>query len=117
MVLQDFVPSCILPSVLSPGNSCNLSCIPEQTNSLTTESASLCPATPQTVKTPPQKLHSGLFLTDFFFFSVTMPAHVMLSYQWDDQALVKKIYNRLKDHGLPVWMDIEGGVTGNINDS
>ncbi|XP_036951968.1 uncharacterized protein LOC119018419 isoform X1 [Acanthopagrus latus] len=84
MVLQDFVPSCILPSVLSPGNSCNLSCIPEQTNSLTTESASLCPATPQT---------------------------------WDDQALVKKIYNRLKDHGLPVWMDIEGGVTGNINDS
>lgn len=41
----------------------------------------------------------------------------MLSYQWDDQALVKKIYNRLKDHGLPVWMDIEGGVTGNINDS
>lgn len=50
-------------------------------------------------------------------FLVTMPAHVMLSYQWDDQALVKKIYNRLKDHGLPVWMDIEGGVTGNINDS
>nr|XP_046234574.1 uncharacterized protein LOC124053454 [Scatophagus argus] len=36
---------------------------------------------------------------------------------WDDQALVKKIYNRLKDDGLPVWMDIEGGVTGNINDS
>ncbi|TDH16391.1 hypothetical protein EPR50_G00019320 [Perca flavescens] len=43
--------------------------------------------------------------------------HVMLSYQWDDQALVKKIYNRLKEDGLPVWMDIEGGVTGNINDS
>ncbi|XP_039654392.1 uncharacterized protein LOC120557822 [Perca fluviatilis] len=37
--------------------------------------------------------------------------------QWDDQALVKKIYNRLKEDGLPVWMDIEGGVTGNINDS
>ncbi|XP_031158156.1 uncharacterized protein LOC116051742 isoform X2 [Sander lucioperca] len=46
-----------------------------------------------------------------------MPSHVMLSYQWDDQALVKKIYNRLKEDGLPVWMDIEGGVTGNINDS
>ncbi|XP_040002552.1 uncharacterized protein LOC120800486 [Xiphias gladius] len=36
---------------------------------------------------------------------------------WDDQSLVKKIYNRLKDDGLPVWMDIEGGVTGNINDA
>ncbi|XP_071359866.1 uncharacterized protein [Trachinotus anak] len=46
-----------------------------------------------------------------------MPSHIMLSYQWDDQALVKKIYNRLKDDGLPVWMDIEGGVTGNINDA
>ncbi|XP_051241151.1 uncharacterized protein LOC127354893 [Dicentrarchus labrax] len=46
-----------------------------------------------------------------------MPSHIMLSYQWDDQALVKKIHDRLKDDGLPVWMDIEGGVTGNINDS
>lgn len=42
MVLQDFVPSCILPSVLSPSNRCNLSCVPEQTNSLTTESAFVC---------------------------------------------------------------------------
>ncbi|CAB1460906.1 unnamed protein product [Pleuronectes platessa] len=41
----------------------------------------------------------------------------MLSYQWDDQALVKKIYNRLRDDGLPVWMDVEGGVKGNINDA
>ncbi|CAJ1052585.1 uncharacterized protein LOC125883569 [Xyrichtys novacula] len=46
-----------------------------------------------------------------------MPSHIMLSYQWDDQALVKKVYDRLKEDGLPVWMDIEGGVTGNINDS
>ncbi|XP_054865917.1 uncharacterized protein LOC118469156 [Amphiprion ocellaris] len=46
-----------------------------------------------------------------------MSSHIMLSYQWDDQALVKKIYDRLKDDGLPVWMDIEGGVTGNINDA
>ncbi|KAJ4944578.1 hypothetical protein JOQ06_013121 [Pogonophryne albipinna] len=46
-----------------------------------------------------------------------MPSHIMLSYQWDDQALVKKIYDRLKDDGLPVWLDIEGGVKGNINDS
>ncbi|KAM7394487.1 hypothetical protein PAMP_021290 [Pampus punctatissimus] len=46
-----------------------------------------------------------------------MPSHIMLSYQWDDQALVKKIYDHFKDDGLPVWMDIEGGVTGNINDA
>lgn len=46
-----------------------------------------------------------------------MPSHIMLSYQWDDQALVKSIYTRLKEDGLPVWMDIEGGVTGNVNDS
>ncbi|KAK9540613.1 hypothetical protein VZT92_003054 [Zoarces viviparus] len=46
-----------------------------------------------------------------------MPSHIMLSYQWDDQALVRNIYARLKDDGLPVWMDIEGGVTGNINDA
>ncbi|XP_036372463.1 uncharacterized protein LOC118769463 [Megalops cyprinoides] len=46
-----------------------------------------------------------------------MSPHVMLSYQWDDQALVKKVYDRLKEDGLPVWMDIEGGVSGNINDA
>ena len=46
-----------------------------------------------------------------------MPAHIMLSYQWDDQPLVKRIHERLTEHGLPVWMDIEGGVTGNINDA
>ncbi|XP_030208076.1 uncharacterized protein LOC115540710 [Gadus morhua] len=46
-----------------------------------------------------------------------MPAHIMLSYQWDDQPLVKRIHDRLIEHGLPVWMDIEGGVTGNINDA
>ncbi|KAG7264449.1 hypothetical protein CRUP_022311 [Coryphaenoides rupestris] len=45
------------------------------------------------------------------------PAHIMLSYQWDDQALVKRIHDRLVEAGLPVWMDIEGGVRGNINDA
>ncbi|XP_061840112.1 uncharacterized protein [Nerophis lumbriciformis] len=44
--------------------------------------------------------------------------HIMLSYQWDDQALVLKVYQRLREDGLPVWMDVqEGGVTGNINDA
>lgn len=46
-----------------------------------------------------------------------MSTHIMLSYQWEDQALVKKVHDHLRVQGLPVWMDIEGGVTGNINDS
>lgn len=46
-----------------------------------------------------------------------MPNHVMLSYQWNDQALVKRVYDRLMEDGFPVWMDIEGGVSGNINDA
>ncbi|KAL2098201.1 hypothetical protein ACEWY4_007408 [Coilia grayii] len=46
-----------------------------------------------------------------------MPNHVMLSYQWDDQTLVKRVYDRLKEDGFSVWMDIEGGVSGNINDA
>ncbi|XP_062373478.1 uncharacterized protein LOC134061734 [Sardina pilchardus] len=41
----------------------------------------------------------------------------MLSYQWDDQALVKRVYDRLMEDGFTVWMDIEGGVSGNINDA
>ncbi|CAN9510221.1 unnamed protein product [Ophioblennius macclurei] len=41
----------------------------------------------------------------------------MLSYQWDNQTLVKKVYDRLKANGLSVWMDVKGGVTGNINDA
>jgi len=41
----------------------------------------------------------------------------MLSYQWDIQDLVKRVYNELQAQGLPVWMDIHGGVAGNINES
>lgn len=40
----------------------------------------------------------------------------MLSYQWDVQDLVKKVYDALRAQGLRAWMDIEGGVAGNIND-
>lgn len=36
--------------------------------------------------------------------------HVMLSYQWDVQDLVIKVYDRLKEHGINVWMDIRGGM-------
>lgn len=43
-----------------------------------------------------------------------MAKHIMLSYQWDLQDNV--VFAGLKNRGLPVWMDIEGGMTGNIND-
>eukprot|EP00116_Pleurobrachia_bachei_P011264 sb/3471526/ len=43
--------------------------------------------------------------------------HIMLSYQWDSQELVKKVYAAIKEKGVNVWMDIEGGVTGNINEA
>ncbi|KAJ8399249.1 hypothetical protein AAFF_G00412870 [Aldrovandia affinis] len=46
-----------------------------------------------------------------------MAPHVMLSYHWDDQALVRRVYDRLKEDGIPLWMDVEGGVSGNINDA
>ena len=34
----------------------------------------------------------------------------MLSYNWDSQELVKKVFNKLVDGGIPCWMDIEGGM-------
>jgi len=43
--------------------------------------------------------------------------HVMLSYQWDNQSLVEKVYNGLRHLGINAWMDVHGGITGNINDS
>eukprot|EP00794_Sanderia_malayensis_P014117 gene14117-15593_t len=46
-----------------------------------------------------------------------MASHVMLSYQWDIQDLVKRVYQSLQARGLPVWMDIEGGMSGDINES
>ena len=45
-----------------------------------------------------------------------MAKHVMLSYQWDNQGLVKQVFSGLKSAGFPVWMDIEGGMKGNINE-
>ncbi|EDO39316.1 predicted protein [Nematostella vectensis] len=43
--------------------------------------------------------------------------HVMLSYQWDIQDLVKKVYDGLRAYGIRVWMDIHGGIRGDINGS
>lgn len=41
--------------------------------------------------------------------------HIMLSYEWGTQQLVKEVFDELKQLKLNVWMDIEGGVTGDIN--
>ena len=43
--------------------------------------------------------------------------HVMLSYNWDHQDLVSKIYDRLTAAGIPCWMDIKGDMAGSINDA
>ncbi|CAD5124205.1 unnamed protein product [Dimorphilus gyrociliatus] len=43
--------------------------------------------------------------------------HVMLSYQHGIQPMVEIIYNGLEKLGISVWMDIKGGMTGNINES
>ena len=41
--------------------------------------------------------------------------HIMCSYQWNVQKLVTKVYEQIESMGIPVWMDIKGGVYGNIN--
>ena len=46
-----------------------------------------------------------------------MAKHVMLSYDWSVQELVKQIHDALQGQGFPVWMDITGGMQGNIYDS
>lgn len=42
-------------------------------------------------------------------------SHVMLSYQWASQPLVKKIARMLKDRNISIWFDIAGDMQGNIN--
>lgn len=44
------------------------------------------------------------------------PQHVMLSYQWNVQSLVEQVYQGLRHLGINSWMDVHGGITGNIND-
>ena len=36
--------------------------------------------------------------------------HVMLSYNWNSQDVVDKIYRILNADGIKVWMDIHGGM-------
>lgn len=47
--------------------------------------------------------------------STAKGTHVMLSYQWDSQELVKKIHRALTERGVTCWLDIAGGMKGNIN--
>ena len=39
--------------------------------------------------------------------------HVMMSYQWSNQEIIKKIVHELRLQGIPVWLDIDymGGST------
>lgn len=39
---------------------------------------------------------------------------VMLSYQWDLQLLAIRIFRALSNRNIPVWMDIMGGMTGDV---
>ena len=41
--------------------------------------------------------------------------HIMLSYNWGVQELVISVYEYIESKGLPVWMDVKGGVTGNYS--
>ncbi|CAF3553948.1 unnamed protein product [Rotaria sp. Silwood1] len=41
--------------------------------------------------------------------------HIMLSYQWNSQELVKRVANMLKQMNIPIWFDVAGDMKGNIN--
>lgn len=42
-------------------------------------------------------------------------SHIMLSYQWNNQKLVKQIADSLKKNNIRIWFDIAGDMKGNIN--
>lgn len=41
----------------------------------------------------------------------------MISYQWDIQPLVQRVYEELILRTVKIWMDMQGGMVGNINDA
>jgi hypothetical protein len=43
--------------------------------------------------------------------------HVMLSYNWAHQTQVKRVFDRLTELGLKVWMDTQGGMSTDVYDS
>ncbi|CAF1140557.1 unnamed protein product [Adineta ricciae] len=46
--------------------------------------------------------------------NVNEEEHVMLSYSWKSQKIVKQIYNLLRKENIPVWFDIQGGMKVDI---
>ena len=42
--------------------------------------------------------------------------HVMLSYQWDHQATVTRVYDILTKLGVKCWMDVKSGMGSDIYD-
>eukprot|EP01048_Picozoa_sp_COSAG05_P005356 COSAG05_NODE_315_length_11604_cov_8.336375_6_plen_1129_part_00 len=47
----------------------------------------------------------------------TITKHVMLSYQWDHQRQVQRVFELLTGLGLKVWMDTQGGMATDVYDS
>jgi hypothetical protein len=43
--------------------------------------------------------------------------HAMLSYQWDEQARVSKTRKALHRRSVKTWMDVDGGMSGDIFES
>ena len=43
--------------------------------------------------------------------------HIMLSYQWDHQSQVTRVYDTLTRLGVKCWMDISGGMGSDIYES
>jgi len=43
--------------------------------------------------------------------------HIMISYQWDSQELAKLLYLALNKNNLNPWMDTQGGIVNDINNS
>jgi hypothetical protein len=57
-----------------------------------------------------QKLQiSNVLLTDLFitFIFQFQDIHVMISYNWGNQRMVKRIAKYLRDHGITVWIDVD----------
>ncbi|UJR14494.1 hypothetical protein I4U23_001490 [Adineta vaga] len=42
-------------------------------------------------------------------------SHVMLSYQWNSQAIVPAVYRCLRPHDIPLWIDTQGEMKGHLS--
>jgi hypothetical protein len=59
--------------------------------------------------------HLRVCLKQFILLILTSTSkrHIMISYNWANQPIIKQIAQSLKDHGYNVWLDLEqmGGST------